>query len=147
MDPRNKNEPSKKKKKSKTPTLEKKIGNLQDIDFYVKKRAWTYIGKIVRQQEDSLPKKLLGAWLQCPRKQGHLQKSSRSLYVAMLQSVLPDQISPEGKFNNFFELAKDENVREQKMEEYTNKLKNQTENQTEDIPEPNNNDKPSEDEE
>ena len=65
----------------------------------------------------------------------------------MLQSVLPDQISPEGKFNNFFELAKDEIVWLQKMEEYTDKLKDQTENQTKDIPEPNNNDEPSEDEE
>ena len=81
--------------------IRKKFGKLQDIDYYVKKRAWTYIGKIVRQQEESLPKKLLGAWLECPRKQGHPQKSSRSLYIDMLQSVIPNQISPEGKFNNF----------------------------------------------
>jgi hypothetical protein len=31
----------------------------------------------------------------------------------MLWSVIPDRISPEGKFNNFFQLAKDENVWEQ----------------------------------
>ena len=52
----------------------------------------------------------------------------------MLQSVIPDQISPEGKFNNFFQLAKDENVWEQKIEDYTNKLKSSMENQTINIP-------------
>ena len=129
-------------KKIKNIDIRKKIGSLQDIDYYVKKRAWTYIGKIVRQQEDSLPKKLLGSWLQCPRKQGHPQKSSRSLYVAMLRSVIPDQISPEGKFNNFFQLAKDENIWEQKMEEYTNKLKSQMENETNENSDQNNNDEP-----
>jgi len=134
-------------KKIKNIEIRKKFGSLQDIDYYVKKRAWTYSGKIVRQQEDSLPKKLLGSWLQCPRKQGHPQKSSRSLYVAMLRSVIPDQISPEGKFNNFFNLAKDESIWEQKMEEYTNKLKSQMESETNENSNENNNDEPDENEE
>ena len=136
-----------KEKKIKNTEIRKKFGNLQDIDYYVKKRAWTYIGKIVRQQQDTLPKKLLGAWLQCPRKQGHPQKSSRSLYVAMLQSVIPDQISPEGKFNNFFHLAKDENTWEQKMVEYTNKLRDQMENHTNHFLDENNNEETDENEE
>ena len=136
-----------KEKKIKNTEIRKKFGNLQDIDYYVKKRAWTYIGKIVRQQQDTLPKKLLGAWLQCPRKQGHPQKSSRSLYVAMLQSVIPDQISPEGKFNNFFHLAKDESAWEQKMEEYTNKLRDQMENHMNQFLDENNNEETDENEE
>ena len=134
-------------KRIKNTEIRKKFGNLQVIDYYVKKIAWTYIGKIIRQQQDSLPKKLLGAWLQCPRRQGHPQKSSRSLYVAMLRSVIPDQISPEGKFNNFFHLANDENIWEQKMEEYTNKLKSQMENETNQILDQNNNDEPDENDE
>jgi hypothetical protein len=60
----------------------------------------------------------------------------------MLRSVIPDQISPEGKFNNFFQLAKDENIWEQKMEEYTNKLKSQMENETNENSDQNNNDEP-----
>ena len=64
----------------------------------------------------------------------------------MLRSVIPDQISPEGKFNNFFQLAKDETIWEQKMEDYTNKLRNQMENQTNDIPDQSNNDELDEDE-
>ena len=52
----------------------------------------------------------------------------------MLQSILPDQISPERKFNNFFELAKMDEVGEQNMKEYTNKLKSQTESETRDTP-------------
>ena len=65
----------------------------------------------------------------------------------MLQSVFPDQISPEGKFNNFFHLAKDENAWEQKMEEYTNKLRDQMENQTNQFLDENNNEEPDENEE
>ena len=119
-----------KEKRIRNIDIRKKFGNLQDIDYYIKKRAWTYIGKIVRQQEENLPKKLLGAWLQCPRKQGHPQKSSRSLYVNMLQSVLPEQTGPEGKFNDFFKLASDEAAWENKIQEYTNKLKEQMEERT-----------------
>jgi len=43
----------------------------------------------------------------------------------MLQSVISNQTNSEGKFSNFFQLAKGENIREQKMEEYGNKLKSQ----------------------
>ena len=117
MDPRNKNEPGQRRKNQKHQHLKKKW----------KKGAWTYIGKIVRQQQDSLPKKLLGSSLQCPRKHGHPQKSSRSLYVAMLRSVLPGQISPKGKFSHIFE-------------EYTYKLKSQTENEIRDITDQNDQD-------
>eukprot|EP00590_Aulacoseira_subarctica_P011527 CAMPEP_0172420586 /NCGR_PEP_ID=MMETSP1064-20121228/6945_1 /TAXON_ID=202472 /ORGANISM="Aulacoseira subarctica , Strain CCAP 1002/5" /LENGTH=265 /DNA_ID=CAMNT_0013160611 /DNA_START=341 /DNA_END=1141 /DNA_ORIENTATION=+ len=121
--------------------------NLNALNVFHHSAIRWIIGKIVRQQEDSLPKKLLGSWLQCPRKQGHPQKSSRSLYVAMLRSVIPDQISPEGKFNNFFNLAKDESIWEQKMEEYTNKLKSQMESETNENSNENNNDEPDENEE
>jgi len=65
----------------------------------------------------------------------------------MLRSVIPDQISPEGKFNNFFQLAKDENnIWERKMEDYTNKLKKQMENQTNEISDQDNNNEIDEDE-
>ena len=45
----------------------------------------------------------------------------------MLQSVLPEQTGPEGKFNDFFKLANDEAAWENKIQEYTNKLKEQME--------------------
>jgi hypothetical protein len=48
----------------------------------------------------------------------------------MLQSVLPEQTGPEGKFNDFFKLANDETAWENKIQEYTNKLKEQMEEQT-----------------
>ena len=65
----------------------------------------------------------------------------------MLQSVIPAQISPEEKFNNFFHLAKDESRWEQKMDEYTNKWKSQMKNKTNENSNQNNNDEPDEDEE
>jgi hypothetical protein len=59
------------------------------------------LSKIVRQEQDHLPKKLLGAWFQCPRKLGQLQKSCRNLAISALRTILPE-ISVNGKFSNFF---------------------------------------------
>ena len=65
----------------------------------------------------------------------------------MLQSIMPNQIGPKGKFNNFFQLAKDESLWQQKMEEYTNKLKSQMESITSENPNQNNNNETKESEE
>jgi hypothetical protein len=56
-----------------------------------------------------LTKKLMGAWIQCPRKLGQLQKSCRNLAISTVRTMIP-KMSKEGKFNDFFKLAKDENM-------------------------------------
>ena len=40
----------------------------------------------------------------------------------MLQSVIPDQISPEGKCKNLFQLASDAEKWEKKFDKYSSKL-------------------------
>jgi hypothetical protein len=70
---------------------------------------WNFIGKIVRQEPDHLPKKLMGAWIQCPRKLGQLQKSCQNLAISALRTMIPE-MSKEGKFNEFFKLAMDDSV-------------------------------------
>jgi hypothetical protein len=57
-----------KEDKIRNTDIRKKNENLQDINYYIKKRAWTYIGKIVRQQQDSLPKKTLRSLATVPKK-------------------------------------------------------------------------------
>ena len=51
----------------------------------------------------------MGAWIRCPRKTGQPQKSCRNLAISTLRTMIPE-MSKEGKFNEFFKLAKDENV-------------------------------------
>jgi hypothetical protein len=79
--------------------------NLPTVDYYIKRRVWNYIRKIVRTEQDHLPKKLLGAWIQCPRKLGQPQKSCRNLAISALRTILPG-MSENGKFSDFFDLAK-----------------------------------------
>ena len=55
-----------------------------------------------------LPKKLMGAWFQCPRKLGQPQKFCQILAISMLRTMIPKMIK-HGKFSEFFKLAKDEN--------------------------------------
>jgi hypothetical protein len=89
-------------KKIKNIDIRKKFGSLQDIDYYVKKRAWTYIGKIVRQQEDSLPKKLLGAWLQCPRKQDTRRNQAEASTSPCSDLSSPTKLAQKENLTTFF---------------------------------------------
>jgi hypothetical protein len=91
--------------RTKNVNIRRTFCNLPTIDYYFKRRVWNYIGKIVRQEQDHLPKKLLGAWIQCPRKPGQPQKSCRNLAISALRTILPG-MSENGKFSEFFELAK-----------------------------------------
>jgi hypothetical protein len=85
------------------------FSNLPTVDYYIKRSVWNYIGKIVRQEQDHLPKKLLGAWIQCPRKLGQLLKYYRNLAISALRMILPE-ISENEKFSKFIEFAKDKNT-------------------------------------
>lgn len=58
--------------KNKNISIKRTFCNLPTINFYIKRRVWNYMGNIVRQDQDHLPKKLLGASIRCPRKLGQL---------------------------------------------------------------------------
>jgi hypothetical protein len=64
-----------KNERIKNTSIRKKFCNLPPVDYYIKRTVWNFIGKIVQQEQDHLPKKLMGAWIQCPRKLGQPQKS------------------------------------------------------------------------
>jgi hypothetical protein len=58
----------------------------------------------VRQKPEFIPKKLMGAWINCPRKIGQPQKSCHNLATTTLQTIIPS-ISKDGKFKDFYNLA------------------------------------------
>ncbi len=91
----------------KNAKIRKNFCNLPDITYYITKRVWTYIGKVVRQ---FIPKKLMGAWLNCPRKIGQPQKSCCNLATTTLQMIIPS-MSKDGKFKDFYNLASNESIR------------------------------------
>ncbi len=98
-----------KNERIKNVNIRRTFCNLPTVDYYIKRRVWNYIRKIVRTEQDHLPKKLLGAWIQCPRKLGQPQKSCRNLAISALRTILPE-ISENGKFSDFFELAKNKST-------------------------------------
>jgi hypothetical protein len=136
-----------KEERIRNATVRKQFGNIQEISFYIKRRTWTYIGKKIRASESLLPRKLTGAWMQCPRKIGHPQKSCRNLFVATLKEIIPESVDDQGKFKDFFALAKNETLWESKLEEYEERTNQQSqENNETDLDLPNQNDENNNDE-
>jgi hypothetical protein len=111
-----------KEERIKNATIRKQFNNIQEVSFYIKRCTWTYIGKIFRASESLLPRQLTGAWMQCPRKIGHPQKSCRNLFVATLKEIIPENVDDQGKFKDFFALAKNETLWEDKLREHEEKI-------------------------
>ena len=111
-----------KEERIKNMTIRKQFGNIQEVSFYIKCRTWTYIGKIIGANENLFPPQLTGAWLQCPRKIAHPQKSFRNLFVTTLKEIIPENLNDQGKFKDFFALAKNETLWEQKLKEQEEKI-------------------------
>ena len=62
------------------------------------RRTWRYIGKVYREKEETLLKKVLGAWVPASQKSGRLQMSCKDNFIHSLKSVLTDQISDDATF-------------------------------------------------
>ena len=60
--------------------------------------------------------------MQCPRKIGHPQKSCRNLFVATLKDIIPENVDEQGKFKDFFALAKNETLWDNKLKEYEERI-------------------------
>jgi hypothetical protein len=59
------------------------------IESFINKRMATYVGKIARSNDEELTKKLLGAWLNQPRKAGGQQLSCNNNFARAISAVLP----------------------------------------------------------
>jgi len=77
--------------------VRRRFGNTPPIEVFITRRTWRYIGKIVRDNQTSIPKKLLGAWIHQPRKAGRPQNSNRNHFITTLHTVIPE-LSKKGLF-------------------------------------------------
>jgi hypothetical protein len=71
------------------------VCNIPRIESFINKRMAACIGKISRSNDKELPKKLLGAWMNQPRKAGGQQLSCNNNFARAISAVLP-QIDHHG---------------------------------------------------
>ena len=87
--------------------VRRRSGNILPIKVFITRRTWRYIGKIVIEEQASIPKKLLGAWIHQPRKAGRPQNSNRNHLTATLCTITPE-LSEKRLFHEWIGLEKDE---------------------------------------
>ena len=83
-------------------TTNKEVGSrfldIPNINTYIIRCTSKYISKMIRANNDSLNKKLIGTWIFCP---------SNNNCMSMIQAIIPD-ISKTGKFSEWALQAQDE---------------------------------------
>jgi len=96
---------------------------MPEINFFITRQTWTYIGKIIHASEYSIPKKLIRAWIHCPKKAGHPQSSSKKHFVTALKIVSPE-IGKQGRFQEWYGLTHDESTWKEIFNSYLKKIQN-----------------------
>jgi hypothetical protein len=86
--------------------------NIPNIDAFITRRTAVYIGKITRSEGNSLPKKLLAAWIRGPQKNRGLQLSCNNNFAQAIQKILPSDkalTSKKALLKEWIPLARDKN--------------------------------------
>ena len=60
------------------------------MENMIKKRQLNWIGKLARLPEERLPRQLLAAWVQNPRKRGKPQLTLRNSMAKALETIIPE---------------------------------------------------------
>ena len=92
-----------------TTDLEKEC-NLPSLEQVLHTRKARWLGKIAKMKENRAPRKLLGAWVQCPRPTGRPQKTTKHGHLETINLVTKGACGPKGKFEDWMPLARDEKV-------------------------------------
>jgi hypothetical protein len=94
--------------------------NIPKIETYIYRRTATYVGKVSRAPEDTLPKCFLGAWIKMPRKTGGPQLTCNNNFLKAINAILPEETlsSKQGLFKEWIPLAKEEAVWTDYIERY-----------------------------
>jgi hypothetical protein len=90
---------------------------IPDILTYITVRTWKYIGKTIRNKKQSIPQKMIGAWIHGPKKMGRPQQSCKHHFVQTLTNILPE-IEETGIFEQWTRLAQQKEEWEKLEEEY-----------------------------
>jgi len=87
--------------------VKKWFNNIPTIDDFIARRTWTCMGKALRTKNDSLPKKMLGAWIPMARKTGRPQSNFKDNFIQAIKTILKNKISDEAMFKEWFLVAAD----------------------------------------
>ena len=82
---------------------------IPDSHAFIIHHTVRYVGKVCRSEDKTLPKKLLGAWIQRPRKAGKPQYSCYNNFINALHACLPELTkNEEGLFKKWVPLTMNE---------------------------------------
>ena len=86
------------------------LADILNVDAFITKRTATYIGKIIRADQESLPKKFLTAWINGSQKNGAPQLSCNNNFADAVYRILPtDTLSNKyAPLKEWLPLAKEE---------------------------------------
>jgi len=86
--------------------------NIPDIDAFIYRRTATYIGKVIRTEESTYPRKFLAAWINDSKKPGAPQLTCNNNFANAIQKILPAdlEISKQALLSQWSPLAADENI-------------------------------------
>jgi hypothetical protein len=63
--------------------------NIPNVDAFITKRTATYVGKVARSDQESLPKKFLTAWINGSRRNGAPQLTCNNNFADAISKILP----------------------------------------------------------
>jgi hypothetical protein len=90
--------------------------NVPDILILAQRRQLRWIGKLARMPMKRLPRRLLAAWVENPRKRGRPQTSLRNTMIETLKEALDDQVSKDAPLEEWIDSAKDRSLWENIIE-------------------------------
>ena len=109
--------------------VRREFEDIPSVDAFIARRVWRYIGKTVHDNDNSIPKKMLGAWIKAPKKQGQPQMSSKNNHTNALNEILKNRIpniDNRGIFKEWTYLAKCEETWDTLADEYFRELQPKT---------------------
>ena len=109
--------------------------NIPNVDAFIHRRTATYVGKIIRSNEKTYPKKFLAAWINDSKKPGAPQLSCNNNFVDAIKRIIPNEIdlSKQAPLCRWMPLALEENIWASYIDEYFNLCRN-TDYEDEEIP-------------
>ena len=72
--------------------VRKKFEDIPSVDAFIAHQVWRYTGKTVHNNKNFIPKKMLGAWMKAPKKEGQPQMSSKNNHANALNEILKNKI-------------------------------------------------------
>jgi hypothetical protein len=71
--------------------------NTPNIDEFIRKRTATYLGKVSRSDQESLPKKFLATWINGSHKNGAPQLTCNNNFTNAINKIIPPEITLSSK--------------------------------------------------